>query len=270
LEKVKLDHKKTREYDFSYIYHKGNSPLTLIMLHGHGASNEYLRPILDYPKLAEYSILIPDLVGFGDTPAPAGFSFRMEDQAKAVKQLIDVLGVEDKIVLLGSSMGGAIAVMLAEMLDGKVKGFINAEGTIDINDCSAPNQAIAAQPYEFYEKTVFWKRLEELRADPDYVWVVRSQEKAGPVSCYKSIVDYVRVAREDTLTVRLANLGVPVLAIFGEKNRGLRTMEERFRAIEGAGVVYIPRGGHVMMRDNPDAYYQAIEEFMNQISKNTQ
>jgi len=102
------------------------------------------------------------------------------------------------------------------------------------------------------------------------VWVVRSQEKAGPVSCYKSIVDYVRVAREDTLTVRLANLGVPVLAIFGEKNRGLRTMEERFRAIEGAGVVYIPRGGHVMMRDNPDAYYQAIEEFMNQISKNTQ
>jgi len=263
---VKLDHKKTTNYDFAYVYHKGKLPITLIMLHGHGASNEYLRPVFNYPQLTKYSILIPDLVGFGDTPAPEGFSFKMEDQAKAVKQLIEALRIEDEIVLLGSSMGGTIAVMLGEMLDGKVKGIINADGTIDINDCSAPNQVIATQPYDAYEKTVFWKRLEELKASPEYAWVVRSQEKAGPFSCYKSIIDYVQVAKEDTLTARLAILKVPILAVFGEKNRGTRTSEMKLGAIEGASVVYIPRGGHVMMSDNPDAYYQAIDKFMNQLN----
>ena len=262
---VKLDHVKTQDYEFAYVYHKGKNPLTLVMLHGHGASNEYLKPVFDYLELTKYSILIPDLIGFGDTPASAGFSFKMEDQARAVKQLIDELGIEGDLVLLGSSMGGAIAIMLAEMLGGKVKGIINAEGTIDLNDCSAPNQAIATQPYEHYEKTVFWQRLEELRADPEYTWVVRSQEKAGPISCYKSIVDYVRVAKEDTLTIRLANLKVPILAIYGEKNRGLRTSEKRLGAIKQTCVVYIPQGGHVMMRDNPDAFYRAIDDFLKKI-----
>jgi len=265
LTNIKLEHSKTKDYDFSYIYHRGKRPLTLIMLHGHGASNEYLKPIFNHPELTEYSILIPDLVGFGDTLAPVRFSFKMKDQARAVKQLIEFLGIEGEIVLMGSSMGGAIAIMLAEMLDGKVKGIINAEGTIDINYCSAPNQAIAAQPYDHYEKTVFWQRLEELKADPEYTWVVRSQEKAGPISCYKSIVDYVRVSKEDTLTLRLANLKVPILAIYGEKSRGLHTSEKRLEAISQTSIVYIPRGGHVMMRDNPDAFYQIIEEFMSKI-----
>ena len=68
------------------------------------------------------------------------------------------------------------------------------------------------------------------------------------------------------MTARLANLKVPILAIFGEKNRGTRTSETKLGAIEGASVVYIPRGGHVMMSDNPDAYYQAIDNFMNQLT----
>ena len=253
------------EFTFSYVHHRSKKSLTLVMIHGHGASNEYLRPVFNYPELVKYGILIPDLVGFGDTPAPAWFSFKMEDQTRAVKQLMDTLAIKGDVVLLGSSMGGAIAVILAEMLGNRVKGIINAEGTIDIDDCSTPNQVIATQTYERYEATVFKQRLDELRADPEYAWVVRSQEKAGPVSCYLSIEDYVKVAKEDTLTRRLANLNVPILAIYGEKNKGTRTSEKRLGAIKRSSVVYIPRAGHVMMLDNPDAFYDAVSEFIEKL-----
>jgi pimeloyl-ACP methyl ester carboxylesterase len=264
IDNIPLKITRVGKYEFAYVYSKKN-PLTLVMIHGHGASNEYLRPVFKYPNLAKYSVLIPDLIGFGDTPAPADFSYKMEDQALAVKQLMYKLGISGNVVLLGSSMGGAIAVFLAEALKRKVKGIILAEGTLDISDCSAPNQAIAAQPYDLYEKTVFWRRLDELRADPEYSWVVKSQEKAGPISCYKSIVDYVKVAREDTLITKLANLGIPILGIYGEKNKGLRTSDLRLSKLKDSSVVYIPNAGHVMMYDNPEAYHQAIENFMYKI-----
>lgn len=266
-EKDNISLKKIRagNYEFAYVYNKTNNLITLIMIHGHGASNEYLKPVFNYPTIAKYSILIPDLVGFGETPAPAYFIFKMEDQARAVKQLMDKLRINGQVVLLGSSMGGAIMVMLAEMLRGRVKGIINAEGTIDLSDCSAPNQTIAAQPYELYEKTVFWRRLDELRAVPEYNWVVRSQEKAGPVSCYKSIVDYVNVARGDTLIDRLSALNVPILGIYGEKNKGLRTSDDKLSKLKDSSIIYIPNAGHVMMMDNPNAYYSAIETFMAKI-----
>ena len=64
--------------------------MTIVPIHGLGGSNAYWQPIHDYPELAAYSILIPDLVGYGDSqPAPKNFKYTMREQAEAIKALID-------------------------------------------------------------------------------------------------------------------------------------------------------------------------------------
>ena len=70
-EKVTVNHRVIGHIKFALIYQRGTKASTIVYLHGHGGSNEYLRRILDYPALSKYNVLIPDLVGSGDTKAPS-------------------------------------------------------------------------------------------------------------------------------------------------------------------------------------------------------
>jgi pimeloyl-ACP methyl ester carboxylesterase len=252
---------KTSGYTLSYTYQKGEKPMTLIPIHGLGGSKDYWQPIHDYPELTAYSILVPDLVGYGDSqPAPKGFHYTMREQTEAVKKLIDTVGIKGDILLIPHSMGGPIGVMLAEMLDARVKGIVYAEGNIDFNDCFGSNLVITNFTYDEYLKTGFEKGQEAMRKREDNPGFIASQQKAGPVTIYRSSEDLVKISKEDTLAWRLKALKVPVIAIYGEKNKGLWTSEKKMAAL--FPLVFIPGAGHVMMGDNPDAFYGEVAKFI--------
>ena len=257
---MKSEAVKAGQYTLSYTYHKGKKPLTIVPIHGLGGSKDYWQPIHEYPELAAYSILIPDLVGYGDSPAPKGFRYTMREQAEAVKKLIDALGVKGDILLIPHSMGGPIGVMLAEMLGQRVKGIVYAEGNIDFNDCFGSNLVITKFTYEEYLKTGFEKGQEAMSKRGEHPGIIASQAKAGPTTVYRSSEDLVKVSKEDTLTGRLKALKVPVLAVYGEKNRGIWTSEKKLAAL--FPLVFIPAAGHMMMADNPDVFYGEAATFI--------
>lgn len=237
--------------------------MTILLIHGLGASKVYMQNIVNYPSLSEYSILIPDLVGFGDTAAPTFFGYTMREQAEALKLLMNGLGIIGDLVLIPHSMGGPIGIMLAEMLDSRVRGIVYAEGNIDLGDCFGSNRIITRYTFEEYKATGFRRDLDALRRNPANAGISYLQEKAGPVSMYMSSTDLVKVSREGTLANRLVNLKVPVVAVFGEKNKGLWTSEKKLGAL--FPLVFIAGAGHGMMLDNPDAFYGAVTEFINSL-----
>ena len=252
---------KAGEYTLSYTYHKGKKPMTIIPIHGLGGSKDYWQPIHDYPELAAYSILIPDLVGFGDSqPAPKGFKYTMREQAEAVKALIDAVGVKGDILLIPHSMGGPIGIYLAELLGSRVKGNIYAEGNIDFNDCFGSNLVITKYTYDEYLKTGFQKDLDGMVKRGYTPSMMASQAMAGAVTMYRSSEDLVKVSKEDKLAGELKALKVPTLVVYGEKNEGLWTSEKKMAAL--FPLVYIPGAGHVMMGDNPDFFYGEIIKFI--------
>ena len=90
--------------------HGGNGPL-LLLLHGFGADSSCwlrLAPLLR----PHFSLLIPDLPGFGESERPENLPFAIPAQAGRLAKFLDALGVE-KCIVAGNSMGGYLATQLA-------------------------------------------------------------------------------------------------------------------------------------------------------------
>ncbi len=249
------------EFTLSYTYHQGMEPLTIVPIHGLVGSKDYWQPIHDYPELAAYSILIPDLVGYGDSkPEPKGFKYTMHEQAEAVKALIDAVSIKGDILLIPHSMGGPIGIYLAQILAQRVKGIVYAEGNIDFNDCFGSNLVITQFTYDEYLRSGFEKGLEAMRKRGEHPGIIASQAKAGAVNMYRSSEDLVKVSKTDTLAGELKALNLPPLVVYGEKNRGLWTSEKKMKEL--FPLVFIPGAAHIMMADNPEVFYSEVTKFI--------
>ncbi len=86
------------------------SPVVLVHgLGGHAEDWDNLAPQL---ARAGYRVYMPDLIGYGRSPKPAGFSYSVRDEAAIVVSFMDVLGLR-QVDLGGWSMGGWIAQLVA-------------------------------------------------------------------------------------------------------------------------------------------------------------
>jgi pimeloyl-ACP methyl ester carboxylesterase len=244
----------------SYVLSEGERRETILYIHGVGGSKKYLLPALDYPELASYNVLIPDLVGHGDSLTPKNFSFSMDDQAKMLHGLLIKLEIKGKLILISHSMGGPICVSLAEMLGDRIAGIVYAEGNIDIGDCFFTNWVISDHTYEEWIKEGFDNLIKQMMEDSKQRFFANMSHKAGSVTIYKASEELVAVSKVDTLKDRLVDLGVPVLVVFGEENRGKFTSEGKLGSI--FPLVFIPEAGHSMMWDNPDAFYGEVIKFI--------
>jgi 3-oxoadipate enol-lactonase len=72
---------------------------------------------------SRYRILAPDLPGFGDSPASPG-DFTMEACAQEVSGFLLEREVNEKVVLVGLSMGGYIALEFVRQFSEKLRGLV--------------------------------------------------------------------------------------------------------------------------------------------------
>jgi len=88
-------------------YLESGRGLPVVLLHGFPLSGEIWQPQLK--TLSErYRVIVPDLRGHGQTPAPQGV-YRMDHLARDVFALLDALAIE-QAVIMGHSMGGYVAL----------------------------------------------------------------------------------------------------------------------------------------------------------------
>jgi pimeloyl-ACP methyl ester carboxylesterase len=96
----------------------------IVLLHGWGASAYNFRRVLAPLGRAGYHAIAPDLRGHGwsETSFSPG-AWSAGAMAEWVQQLIDTLGVE-RCVLVGQSIGGAVALDAAALLRDRVVGIV--------------------------------------------------------------------------------------------------------------------------------------------------
>ncbi|WP_067698659.1 4,5:9,10-diseco-3-hydroxy-5,9,17-trioxoandrosta-1(10),2-diene-4-oate hydrolase [Nocardia jejuensis] len=103
--------------DLKLHYHEagvGNGP-TIVLLHGGGpGASSWSNFAKNIPVLArEFHVLAVDQPGFGLSDKPVDHPQYFVHSSSALKDLLDTLGITDRVHLLGNSLGGGAATRFA-------------------------------------------------------------------------------------------------------------------------------------------------------------
>lgn len=257
---------------------EGGRPILLV--HGFTADAGEVAGVLDALAERGWHAVAPDLRGHGrsDRPTDAG-AYSFELLAGDVVALADHLGWE-RLALLGHSMGGAVAqlialdhperltaLVLASTFHGPVPGV-----TMDLVELgrwvvreagmSGLADALDARRAENPDSVATFERLQETR--PGYAEESRARLVATSPDMWMALAPRF-VAQDDRLE-RLSSLQAPTAVIVGELDTTfLDDCRRLAAAIPGATLTVIPGAGHVPQMEQPDAWWAALREFLDGI-----
>jgi pimeloyl-ACP methyl ester carboxylesterase len=91
----------------------------VVLLHGVGASGDVWHPFIKQARLHgkqdDWHILVPDLLGFGDSPKPQWNPYTVDDHARAVIATLRRRGVTRGVTFVAHSMGCLVATHIAAL-----------------------------------------------------------------------------------------------------------------------------------------------------------
>jgi len=201
------------------------------------------------------------LHGFGSASGPESFGYAMEDQARVVLKVLNKLKVES-FHLCAHSMGGLVAMEMAELEPERTLSLINMEGNLTPEDCFF-SEKIAELTYDEFEKRGRRQFEDNFRGTgpegPDKNEYLETLSMALTGALYKSarhtVTDSSAVPVDQFSRIKNA------CYIYGEKNRGVYPGEKLLRE-KGVPLLYIKDAGHSMATDNPEELYRVISSFI--------
>ncbi|PSN65685.1 putative alpha/beta hydrolase [Corynespora cassiicola Philippines] len=245
--------------------HKLNAHPPILFLHGFGSCKEDLADVAVNPALHHYGYLAYDAPGCGhshtDDLSATDIPFLVAT-AEAVLSHFKVT----RFHLIGHSMGGLTALLLAHRHPGRVLSFIDIKGNLAPEDCFLSRQIFlfpSSNPEEFLD--AFISRTCSIRsfANSLYASTLRARVRAKAVRpIFESMV---KLSDNEDLLGWFISLPCPRVFMFGEENRGLsylRRLEE-----EGVELAQIPQSGHFPMYSNPVEMYRQIAMFLRGVDR---
>ncbi len=229
----------------------GKGPL-LVYLHGLGLAGSTDWPrVQPSPALAGRASLAVDLLGFGKSPRPEGFGYALEDHAAVLAAL---LRAEPAVALIGHSLGGALAILVAQRLEaeGRVPAaLILAEPNLRPEDATL-SARVAATPLEKFKAQ--WPRWV---AASDMAYYRTGMEQADPVAFHRAATSLIALG--PTTLARFTALKAPRKGyILGGKSDARTQETSRLAAQAGARVETVPGAGHAFCEEDPAGFAEAI------------
>ncbi|MFZ5985113.1 MAG: alpha/beta fold hydrolase [Acidobacteriota bacterium] len=96
----------------------------LVLLHGVLASHRYFQDALA-GRLGGFRLILPDLLGHGDSARPEGASYSLEEHLDALADLVEAEGRPEPLFLGAHSLGCLLLTALAaRRFEGRIRGLI--------------------------------------------------------------------------------------------------------------------------------------------------
>ncbi|RZS39085.1 pimeloyl-ACP methyl ester carboxylesterase [Herbihabitans rhizosphaerae] len=223
-----------------------------VFVHGLGCTGgSDFAHIAAHPLLAGRRSILVDLLGHGLSDRPGKFDYGLESQARCVAAVLDHLGL-DGVELVGHSMGGAIAILLAAERPDLVARLVVAEPNV-LPGGGPGSRSIAAMDEKTFVSNGF-RRMAMLIDRPDFVARFRL---ADPVALHRSAVALIELTTPTTGEL-LAGLDIPRAFLVGALSRDDEDDAERIATDAGIPVHVIADAGHNLMIDNPDGFAEAL------------
>lgn len=247
-----------------YYRQQGNGP-TVILIHGfpmnHEVWNNFAKKLS-----ASMHIVSVDLPGFGKSPAlPTGFS--LEEVAKTVYAWIKDKNY-DKPVIVGHSLGGYVALAIAEEDLDLMSGMCLFHSTAVAD--SQEKKESRNKVLEFIDKKgveAFSSNfIGQLYADPKHSSIALVK-KIAVKSSKDAVAGYTKAMRDrKDRTGVLNRFPRPILFLSGEKDQGISPESVKRQALNSshAEVTILQNVAHMGMFEAENVCLEKIEKFVGQ------
>ena len=226
----------------------------LLLIHGFGGNKDNFTRIAD--ELEDYHLIIPDLLGFGESSKPMSADYRSQAQATRLHELLQAKGLASNIHIGGNSMGGAISVAYAAKYPKDVKslwlvdsaGFWSAGVPKSLEGATLENN-----PLLINSKEDFYKMYDFVMYKPPYlpksVKAVFAQERINNKELDAKILEQIVTDNVEERAQIIADYNIPTLVAWGEKDQVIKpeTVNVIKDIIPQAQVIMMEDIGHVPM-----------------------
>lgn len=239
----------------------------LLLVHGLLGSLSQVEPQRYLPGV---DIFAPDLIGYGQRRGEDSHITLAGQAAMLARFLHDEVG--SPAWVLGHSVGGAVAMLLADLVPDLVRGVINVEGNFTLKDAfwtgriaalpdadwAAEYGAMEAAPAAWLEQSgieasderVAWAR--EILANQPYTTV---QKMAQSVLDTTGAPDYLGCVG------RVLARATPLYLVGGEQSAAGWDVPDWVLA-QARRVCVQPKAGHMMMLEDPGNFCRIVESIL--------
>ncbi|QNN45428.1 alpha/beta hydrolase [Thermomonas brevis] len=245
----------------------------VVMVHGFTGSKENWYP-LARALGGRYRLLIPDLPGWGESERRPGAAYGFVEQAANVAAFIDALSPERPVVLLGHSMGGGIAALVAARWPERIAkvGLFNAAGVrfddnqfgLDVLAGKNPFAVEDAATLRRFVDTVFFDDA----AKPWIPWPASAAliaKRRADAAFEQTVLDRIGRGDESLLPGEEASrIRQPALLLWGRQDAVIDPSALALYAarIPQARQVLLDGCGHMSIAERPREVAEALVRFL--------
>jgi pimeloyl-ACP methyl ester carboxylesterase len=242
----------------------------VLMIHGLFTSSASFEHLLSKLPEGRRGLAI-DLPGFGESVPSSGFEPSWDGFARAVLEAADALELEE-LDLIGHSMGGGIAALVAARCPGRVRRLVLVDAVALPFDVPfkgrLPLVPILGEALfglyrerlftSYFEKDVFFDAAKLDRGKVDAWYGVLARSRPHALASLRATADPGPVARV------LGAIQAPTLVVWGERDAILsvalgRSLE---KAIPGARLHVVSDCGHAPLEERPDEACAPVIAFL--------
>ncbi|CAG8427023.1 unnamed protein product [Penicillium salamii] len=231
----------------------------ILFLHGFGSCKEDLADIVVNPRMQHHGFIAFDAPGCGHSDSDNLSATDIPFLVATAEAILSHFQIT-KFHLMGHSMGGLTALLLAHSHPDRVLSFVDIKGNLASEDCFLSRQIFSFpsdDPEVFLDAFITRTRESKSFGNPLYASTLRARVRAGAVrAIFESMVQLSDSG--DLLGMFLA-LPCPKMFMFGEENRGLSYLGQLEK--EGVELALIPESGHFPMYSNPVEMWRRIANF---------
>lgn len=247
---------------------------TVVMVHGFTGSKENWYPLAAKLR-GRYRMLVPDLPGWGESERKPGVDYGFVAQAERVAAFIRAQSPGKPVVLLGHSMGGGIAALVAArhprlvakvaLLDAAGVRFKDNQFGLDVLAGKNPFGVEDAASLQRYIDIVFHREA----AKPWIPWpasrglIARRKQDAA---FEQAVLERIGRSPEQFLPGQeAANIGQPALLLWGRQDAVIdpSALDLYAALMPQARTVLVDDAGHMALMEQPRAVADAVVDLID-------
>jgi len=255
----------------------GQGP-AVVLLHGFGDTGDMWAPLA--ANLArDHTVVVPDLRGMGLSSRPPG-GYDKRTQAADIRSVLTTLGL-DRAAVVGHDIGTMVAYAYAArypdkteklvVMDAPVPGIPPWDSIVRLPalwhfDFGGPDaeRLVAGRERIYLDR--FWNEFAGDRTKIDEATrqhYAKLYARPGAMRAAFAQFTSIRQDAEDNKVAMATKLGMPVLAIGGEKSFGANEAVVMRNAATDVTELVVPNAGHWLMEEATLATITAVRAFLS-------